>query len=277
MKKATFLIVLVNLFLTTTQAQGPWTKGKNKAYIQAGFSGIFYDKVRVNDKDIDLPVDISDVTTQLYSEYGITDNLDVSLILPFKTISGKSKVSGASESISGLGNLTLGLKYKVYDKDWKISAGLFYSANSGSKKEAIGFRTGYGANTFLPYITAGSSRGKMYYFANIGYGYMTNEYTDFLKVGGEFGYKFLEKTHVILNLDLKSALSKEKYFDSVENSFYQLSTTYIDKQQFFGVGLKINHEFISDKFGANVGAIGALSQNNLPLAPSFNLGVYYKL
>ena len=277
MKKIIAITVLLSLFFSTIQAQGPWTKGKNKAYIQVGFSGIFYDKVRLNNEKTTLAANIADITSQLYTEYGITDNLDVTLILPYKTTTVKSKVGNNSESISGLGNVTLGLKYKFFDKNWKVSAGLFYSANSGIANEQQGLRTGYGANTFLPYITAGTSQGKIYYFANIGYGYMTNDYTDFLKIGGEFGYKFLSKTHLILNLELKSALSKEKYFDSVENSYFQGTTTYIDKQQFFGVGIKLNHEFLANKFGANIGAIGAISQNNLPFAPSFNVGVYYKL
>ncbi len=277
MKKAITLIVFLNVFFSTIQAQGPWTKGKNKAYIQAGFSGIFYDKVRVNEKDVTLEADISDVTTQIYTEYGITNKLDISLIVPFKTITAKSKIGSNQESISGISNITLGLKYKFYDHDWKISGGIYFSGNTSTANDLKGLRTGYGANTILPYVTAGSSQGKIYYFANIGYGYMSNEHTDFLKVGAEFGYKFLQKTHVILNLDLKSALSKEKYFDSLENSFYQASTTYIDKQQFFGVGLKLNHEFIPEKFGANLGAIGAISQNNLPLAPSINFGIYYKI
>ena len=112
-------------------------------------------------------------------------------------------------------------------------------------------RTGYGANTFFPYVTIGSSTGKFYYFSNIGYGYMTNDYTDFIKIGGELGYKILAKTHFILNLDLKKPLTTEKYFDSTENNLYQFSTNYIDSQQFFGLGFKINHEFVTDKFGAS--------------------------
>ena len=276
MNKLIFASVVILVF-TNVFAQGPWTKGKNKAYLQIGFSGIFYDKVQINKKPVDLNVNISDVTTQFYGEYGITDQLDCTLILPYKSIAATSKVGNLKSDISGLSNITLGLKYKLLDNKWKISSGLFYSASNFKANESIGLRTGFGANTYLPYVTAGSSSGNFYYFGNIGYCYMSNDYTDFLKVGGEIGYKVATKSHLILNLDLKQPLKAEKYFDSIDNSFYQFSTTYIDKQQFIGLGLKFNNEFIDDKFGANLGINIATNIDNLPSKPSYNFGVYYKL
>ena len=277
MKRINFYIGLLVIFYNPLYSQSPWTQGKNKAYIQAGFSGIFYDKTRIDNQDVSLNANLSDITSQFYSEYGLTKDLDVSLILPYKTITIKLKDGSKTESVSGFGNISIGLKYKFLDKKWKISSGLFFSSNSNSSNEAIGLRTGYNATTLLPYLTVGSSQNKIYYFANFGFGYMTNNYTDFVKIGGEFGYKFLKKTHVILNVDLKKAMKTESYFDSADNGLYKNTALYNDKQEFYGVGIKVNHEFIADKLGLNVGAIGAFYLNNLPVAPSINTGMYYKL
>lgn len=277
MKTRNFYTGLFIIFYTTVFSQGPWTQGKNKAYVQAGFSAIFYDKIRIDDKNVTLNTNLSDITTQLYSEYGITNNLDISLIVPFKTITAKLKDGSKTESLSGFSNVTIGLKYKIYDHKWKISSGLFFSSNSVTSNETIALRTGYGATIFLPYLSIGLSKNKIYYFANFGYGYMTNQYTDFIKIGGEVGYKFLNKTHIILNIDLKKAMKAEQYFDSTENAQYKTTALYNDKQEFYGIGVKLNHEFINDKFGINIGAIGAFYLNNLPAAPSINTGIYYKM
>ena len=277
MKIKLIILTISILFSATLSGQSPWTQGKNKAFVQAGFSGIFYDKVRTDAKDVTLNTNISDVTAQLYSEFGLTTDLDISIVLPYKTIKSKLKDGTSTTALSGFGNVSVGLKYKFFDKQWKISSGLYFSSQANTKNELLGLRTGFGASTFMPYLSAGTSKNNWYYFANVGYGLMTNNYTDFVKMGGEVGYKFAKNTHIIFNLDYKKALKTEDFFDSAENEIYQTTTLYTDKQEFGGIGLKLNHEFVADKFGINLGAIGAFYLNNLPAAPSINTGIYYKL
>ena len=77
--------------------------------------------------------------------------------------------------------------------------------------------------------------------------------------------------------NVKAIIVSLKYFDSTENNLYQFSTNYIDSQQFFGLGFKINHEFVTDKFGANLGITSANNIDNLPLSPAINCGIYYKI
>ena len=277
MKNKTIFIGIFIISCASVFGQSPWTQGKNKAFIQTGISGIFYDKIRLDANEVSLNTDISDVTTQLYSEYGITNDLDISIILPYKTITSKFKDGSNAATLSGFGNLLVGLKYKICDKSWKISSGLYYSAQSNNTNELFSLRTGYGAATFMPYLSAGTSKNNWYYYANFGYGLMTNSYTDFLKIGGELGYKFAKNTHIIFNLDFKKALKTEDYSNSIDNSIYKQTTLYTDKQEFYGLGIKLNHEFVADKFGVNLGAIGAFYLNNLPAAPSINTGIYYKM
>lgn len=257
-------------------AQSPWTKGKNKAFIQTGFSGIFYNQVRYEGEQFDTGFNYADITLQAYSEFGITDDLEATLILPYKMLSRESKLDGSSSSLSGIGNLTVGLKYKFYDKQWKISAGLLFAANTIQSDADLGFRTGFDASTAIPYITAGSSKGKWYYFGNLGYGYMTNNYSDFLKAGLEAGYNFWTNAHVITVLDVRKTITNESFFEN-DNISYISSSNYLDRQEYYAFGIKLNYEFVKDTYGLNISGFGAFDYDNSPAAASLNLGLYYKL
>jgi hypothetical protein len=64
--------------------------------------------------------------------------------------------------------------------------------------------TDFNANTFIPYLSAGTSNWEVVLFWNIGYGYMTNNYSDYLKFTAEVGYT--SKRALILALDTKTLL-----------------------------------------------------------------------
>ncbi len=272
MKKIISIIAFLIVFSQLATAQCPWTREKGKSYAQLGFTGLFYNQVQQNGKKVALPNDVSDITIQAYAEYGITSKLEAQLIVPFKTVGFKSKTSLASESLSGLGNVSVGLKYKFLDKKWKFSSGLIYTANSITKDNKIGLTTGFNAATFLPYVSAGSSAGKWYYYANIGYGYMDNNYSDFFKASFEVGYEVIKSGHLMFILDTRNIVSKESAFDNDQNQW----SSYRDRQTYNAIGIKANYEFKKEKFGANFAAIGATGIDNAPLAPTLNFGLYSK-
>jgi len=267
------IILLVAVSAQFTQGQSPWTKEKGKAYIQLGVSGLFYNKAQINGINTTLAADYTDITTQLYSEYGITDKLEALLIVPIKFAGFETVANNTSRNLSGLGNLTLGLKYKIYNEKWKISTGLQYQANTSKNDLITGLSTDFNANTYLPYLSAGTSTGKWYYFGNIGYGYMTNNYSDYLKFAAEIGYNINPKGHLILALDTKNPVAKESAFTTNLTRW----PSYLDRQTYNAVGLKYNYEFSPDKYGANISAFGAFGNDNAPLAPSINFAIYAKL
>ena len=273
MKKSISTLILIIAFTQLATAQSPWTRDKGKAYVQLGFTGLFYDEIQLDGEKVVLPNDVSDITLQAYAEYGITSKLEAQLIVPFKSVGYESKLGSTSESLSGLGNVSLGLKYKLYDKKWKISAGLLYTANSIKKDSDIGLSTGFNANTFLPYITTGSSSGKWYYYANLGYGYMDNDYSDFFRASFEVGYEVIKNGHLMFILDTRNIVSKESAFDNDVNQW----PSYLDRQTYNAIGIKGNYEFKKDKFGANFAVIGATGIDNAALAPTLNFGLYTKL
>ncbi|TDD95545.1 hypothetical protein [Flavobacterium cellulosilyticum] len=274
MKKTTLLAIITLFFIVkSTNAQSPWTREKGKAYVQLGLTGLFYNSIEFDGKKSNLNSDYTDITTQIYSEYGITNNLEAQLIIPFKFVGYKAIVGNNSENLSGVGNLTLGLKYKIYDAKWKVSTGIQYAANSITKDAVKRLSTGFNANTILPYVTAGTSSGKWYYFGTIGYGYMDNNYSDYIKFTAEVGYNAIQNGHIMLVLDTRNVVSKESAYYNDTNQW----ASYLDRQTYNAVGLKLNYEFKKDKLGVNFSTFGAFGIDNAPLAPTFNLGVYTKL
>ena len=59
------LLILVLVSVQVAQAQSPWTREKGKTYLQLGFSGIFYNKLEFERKTIDLPYNVTDITSQI--------------------------------------------------------------------------------------------------------------------------------------------------------------------------------------------------------------------
>ncbi len=285
MKNITKLTFTLFLISQLASAQSPWTREKGKAYIQMGFSGIFFNTVADKNGDKkELNADYADITIQAYAEYGITSKLETQLILPYKSLSATNNVItttttttvATTKSFSGLGNVSLGLKYKILDSKWKLSSGLLFSPKTSQYDEKTGFVTGFNATVVLPYITVGSSGGKWYYYGNIGYGYMTNNYSDYFRFNGEVGYNVIPKGHIIFAIDTRNIVSQESAFSDL-NELTKQSPSYRDRQSYNALGLKLNYEFLKDKFGANFSAFGAFGNEYAPLAPSLNLGAYVKL
>lgn len=272
MKKKNYTIVFVLLLIGQSFAQSPWTREKGKAYVQLGLTSLSYNTYQYDGKKIENGGDFTDLTFQIYSEYGLTDKLEAQVVLPYKSASYKN--GGISHDISGLSNVIVGLKYKLSDKEWKISTGITYSANSIKKDEALVVSgTGINASTILPYLTIGSSKNKWYYFGNIGYGYMDNDYSDYLKASLEVGYNIIPKGHLIAVLDTRNPVTKE---DAFEKDVFQWPS-HLDRQTYNAMGIKANYEFVEGKFGANFAAFGAFGIDNSPLAPTLNFGIYAKL
>ena len=272
--KKNLLTTLVSLFYISQclYAQSPWTREKGATYLQLGLTTLSYSSLQFDGNKLDDRGNYTDNTIQAYAEHGITSKLEGQIIVPYKIASYNAE--NVSNTISGLGNISLGLKYKLVDKSWKISSGILYSANSIKKDADLVVKTtGINATTITPYLSAGSSYKKWYYFGNIGYGYMNNEYSDYLKATFELGYNIIPKGHLILVLDTRNPIAKENAFT---NDPFQWAST-LDRQTYNAFAIKGNYEFIEGKFGVNIATIGAFGIDNAPLAPTLNFGLYAKL
>ena len=259
------------LSISVSFGQNPWTREKGKSYVQLGFTSLTYDTFQFNGNKTDTSGQISDLTIQAYAEYGLTYKLELLAVIPYKFITIENP-SSDSDVLSGMGNISVGFKYKWYDKKWKISSGIVYNAKSIKVDGNIGLSTGFNAATILPFVAVGASSSKWYYFGNVGYGYMNNDYSDYLKATFEVGYEVIQNGHLIFVVDTRNTVAKEAAF---KNDTAQWPS-YLDRQTYNALGLKANYEFKKDKFGANFAAIGATGIDNAPLVPTFNFGIYTK-
>ncbi len=264
------------LFGIITFAQGPWTREKGKFFTQIGFSSINYDRININDVNFDTNNNYFDYTIQSYTEYGLTDKIEIQAILPFKYLGYENKNGTNKQKFGGLGNISLGGKYKIMDKNLKLSAGLLVSLNTIFKDDNEGLRTGFESNTIHPYITLGQGINKFYYYGNLGFGYMDNGFSDFVRLNLEAGYEVIPKGHLIFVIDLKQPIEdKSTFFDNDKFSYFS-TANYLDRQAYSAIGIKANYEVVKDKFGVNLGVFGAASSKNIPQAPSINLSTYFK-
>ena len=106
--------IIATVFLLTVSVsfgQSPWTREKGKSYVQLGFTSLTYDAFQFNGNKTDTSGQISDLTIQAYAEYGLTDQLELLAVIPYKLITVEIP-SSDSDAISGIGNISVGFKYK---------------------------------------------------------------------------------------------------------------------------------------------------------------------
>lgn len=276
LKKLTLLLFISTLIILSNEAsaQSPWIPKAKGGFAQVGYSGLFYSQARIGSEVLETGQLNRDFTYQLYVDYGLGKKIGLTAILPIKqTYFIKDDVK---QSLNGLGNLQLGLKYLVLDKDSKVSIGIQTSFRTGQSDHSIGLRTGYEAFTAMPYITVGTGTNKMYFYANLGYGYRTNGYSDFAKLSGEMGYKLNPRVIVAGTLDLNRPLNDNSSFYQNESPAFFLSSNYLDRQLFNGVGIKAIVDIKPDKYGFIISSIGSLAAENIPFSRSYNVGVFLK-
>jgi hypothetical protein len=273
------LIAFFLLVPVLVQAGGPWVRGYRKGFLQIGYSGLYYDGVfgpSGSEQASFRPT--SDVTWQLYAEYGFAKGWEVRGVLPYKRLSTGASTNTLENpvpagTLSGLGNIGLGVKRAILDGPVKLSVGVDALANTFTNNDRLGLRTGYEGWTVLPYLSLGSGGKRTYFYAEVGYGFMTQNYSNFLKLNGEFGYQVHPRLWVAGTLDFRLPARNGPFFNT---EAYQFTGTYLNDQQFLGTGIKAAYDILPDKLGLTASAIGALSGENVPFSRSYNAGIFIK-
>lgn len=261
---------------TAAWAGGPWVPGFKKGFLQIGYSGLYYNAVYNADGNESASFrNTSDVTLQLYAEYGFAPKWGLRAILPYKSLTtGPSENAVANPvpagTLTGLGNVGLGVKRSLIDG---LSVGVDVLANTFTNNDKLGLRTGYEGWTVMPYLSLGGGSKRTYYFAEVGYGFMTQNYSNFLKLNGEFGYKVHPRLWLAATLDFRLPAKNGPFFNT---EAYRFTTTYLNDQMYLGAGIKAAYDIVPDKFGLSASVIGALAGQNVPFTPSFNAGVFLK-
>ena len=272
-------LVLLCLLSSTVEAGGPWIRGFRKGFAQAGYSGLYYNGV-FSPTGSEKPVyrNISDVTLQLYAEYGIAKGWEIRGVLPYKLLKTEPSTNltlnpTPSGTLTAVGNIGLGLKRALLDGPVKLSVGVDALANTFTNNNRLGLRSGYEGWTVLPYLSLGSGGKRTYYYAEVGYGFMTQNYSNFLKLNGELGYRLHPRLWIAGTLDFRLPAKNGPFFNT---EAYQFTGTYLNDQLFLGTGLKAAYDVVPDKLGFTASVIGAVAGENVPFSRSYNAGIFVK-
>ncbi|MEO1011727.1 MAG: hypothetical protein AAFX53_10510 [Bacteroidota bacterium] len=274
-------IITILLFVNSLALypQGAWTQAKNTSYIQLSFYSISgYEELFAN-PDRDTEREISDNTLQLYGEYGLTDATTLIVNVPFKFLrSGRLNLQefrmpfSEEGSRTALGNIGLGVKHRLLNDKWVLSAQLNVETNTSTFFEEEALRSGYDTWTIAPRLNVGRSFDRMFVQAYTGVDTRFNGYSSNFRLGADFGILPLDRLWVIAFMD--SSVSFQNG-DIVLPPGNLLNGLYVNDQEFLAVGLKGIFE-ITDALGLMAGFTGAASGNNVPKRGVLGFGVFGK-
>ncbi len=156
---------------------------------------------------IELPHPITELIISSYFEYGMSDNLTSSFLLPYHIVSCSNFVpewnsfSPVKGNLSALGNINVGLTYKTYQiNSIGISSKLAIGINSAKFEQSKGLRTGFDTYTISPSLLAGI--GTSTYFASMetGVNFLTNGYSPRFILNAQIRKHFLQNKKLLFIL-----------------------------------------------------------------------------
>ena len=226
---------------------------------------------------IELPRKISDRTLQLYGEFGLTKNLTLIANLPYKMLqtgSPQVPVPVIEEgSLNTLGNVSLGLRHKIYSGKVNISGQIDVRANTSEYDDKTGLRSDLDAWSVIPTISLGKGSANSFFQVFAGYAWHSNDYSGYLKLGGEAGTKIFGKHWLIGFVEVYNSAENGTRTENLNNV---LTGLFLNNQEFGSFGAK-GIFYFTKNFGLNVGFGGAFSGHLVAAAPALSLGLFYEI
>jgi hypothetical protein len=278
-KKITPILLFLSIF-TQIQAQQAWTRAKGSYYTQLGISYLKANKL-LNGLENSTPLnrDVTDITTQFYGEYGLTNRLTLSTQIPLKLLSVNNTsplLIVKDGSLTALSNIQAALTANFLNKNGYVLSGKTNISLPTAKFHAeTGLRSGFDAFSFTPSLMVGFGHAKFFTSAEIGYVLRNNKYSDRILAAAQIG-KFLgkkKKLLAILNMDLMKSRENGTYDD------YTSSNTglYLDEQSYLSPGLKFGYKATTKTMiwlsvGGGVGGV----TRNIAASPGLSFSVSYQ-
>lgn len=274
MNKLIFTISIALLSIYVANAQQVWTQEKGKYFAQIGFDYHTGDGIFDGTRVVNLSRKFVDHTIQGYLEYGISNKLTGTFILPYhigkttKTNENADYLTDGSQNT--LSNIQLGLTYNFYKKN-----GYIYSVKANTMlptakyDDKSGIRSGIDAFSFEPTILGGYSNSKFFTSYSLGLAARTNNYSSLTLVGFQIGKSFgsEKRTILIFNIDGRISTKDGKYDD--KNS--KLTGYFLNDLTFVAAGLKGGYNlnsnltaWVSARAGFIAKNVIAADENPLP-------------
>ncbi len=265
---------------STAQAQSPWVAEKGKGFFQLGYTtiGPYSDLFLKDGGSYALTREVTDATIQAYGEYGLGSKTSILGAIPLKSLKtgellNPSVLPNASGSFTTLGNIQVAARHNFVTKKIVFSGQMMLELPTAGYDDPTGLRGGLDALSIVPSVSAGFGTSSIYGYLSTGVAIRNNDYSSDWRLGGELGYKVLNRVYVIGVIDIVQNFENGNAIESAN----QLQTgLYLNNQSFFAYGLKTIIGF-TEHIGISGAFYGAGSGHVVAKSPSINFGVYYKL
>jgi len=277
----TYLSILLMLVINSLFAQSPWIQQKKTLLTQISFNTIpkYHQLFLSSGGTYNTERNLIDNTLQGWFEYGVSDHTALQLILPFKfmnageLIDTESQTSQTSSgSLQALGNITFIWKQKLLQQDWILTSNLIVELPAAEYQDDTGLRSGYDAWSLSAALSTGRGFGNAYFYAHLGIGGRSNDYSGFITGGFEGGYQITQNFWVAGVVSVLQSFMNGTRQDPVNNL---LTGLYVNNQEFIAGGVKLFGSIIPDKFGYSLSVYSAVSGNFVAKSTPINLGLYY--
>jgi len=206
---SSLLSIIITLLCSLTEANaGAWTRKQGSYYAKLGFTTLSTNTFHTKDGDEITTADFNTWSFNFYGEYGITESLTGIAKFPFLRNAGFE----TTESFTGIGDLSIGLRYGLVAGSTPVAVGIlidFPTGNengSGTLKElptaSVRLPTGDGElNTQLNFSLSHSFYpAPAFVSLDGGYNVRTEGFTDEYLFAVQGGYKIIEKLWLQANL-----------------------------------------------------------------------------
>jgi hypothetical protein len=258
-------------------AGGPWVRARGKGFVQLSFTSLSYRAVYgPTGSEQAVYRAVGNRIGQIEGAYGLGKGWEVRAALPYAALRTGPSTDvaanpGPSGSVVGLGNVGLGLRRSLLNN--RLSIGIDTRANTFTNADRVGLRTGFEGWTILPHVAVGMSRNRVYAFAEVGYGLMTQNYSNFLHLTGEVGANPLRNLWLAGIVAHRQSATNGPFFNT---EAYQFNGTYLNNQSYTNVGLRTYWQPVVAKIGLTASLIATLAGRNVPAAQAYTIGIYLK-
>ena len=279
-------VLIIFFFSTTIYAGGPWPQLKNEGYIKISEWWIISNQHYTDIGRIDPNVTSGLFNTSIYAEYGFTDKITGVVYFPFlsrayfnNTVSGTTEeIIVPGEAINSLGDTDISINYKILGGPIALSASITIGIPLGNDNGGSmgNLQTGDGEFNQLLQLNAGTGfkLGEANAYASVyaGYNNRTKGFSDEIRYGIEAGVTLFDNrlTAIARLYGIKSTNN------GVEGQRENSTSIFANNSEHLTFGPEIAYN-IKGNWGVSAGFGAALTGRLIYAAPSYNVGVFFKI
>ena len=285
--KKTIILSLLFVFSCQLFTHAQWLEKKGDGYFKLGAWSLIADQHYTPSGKIDPNATRGIFNLNIYGKYGLSDNWNFVAYIPFyvksyqnhevSSVTNETLLEG--EEFNSFGDMDLGIEHRLFKKSkHAFSATLTLGIPSGKSRAGSdgSYQTGDGEFNQEIRFNAGTSFkiSKLSFYAKgyLGFNNRTENFSDEVRSGFEFGTSFFQKKLFLL---MRSNIVKSLRNGSL-NAANSNGSIFANNVEFTGLGGEIAWKF-TESLGISLGYGGALSGKVIYAAPSYGAGIFYLL